>query len=80
LTLPAFAWLFAVVVGIYLMAVLIISINIAIAEKNFAYLFAVPAVIATMHMARGVGSLWRVVVLFTRRRFGHAVRLALREV
>ena len=80
LTLPAFAWLFAVVVGVYLMAALTVSIRIAIAEKNPAYVVAVPAVIATMHLARGIGSLWGVVVLFSRRRFGHAVRLAMREV
>ena len=80
LAVPTFAWLFTVVVGIYLLAALAISIKIAIVDKNFGYLFAVPAVIATMHLARGVGSLWGVVLLFTRRRFGHAVRLALREV
>src|SRR5208283_4961731 len=79
-TVLAFAWLFAVVVGVYLIAALTVSTRIAIAEKNPAYLVAVPAVIATMHLARGIGSLWGVVVLFSRRRFGHAVRLALREV
>jgi succinoglycan biosynthesis protein ExoA len=77
LLFPIYKWAFLAIAGGYTLATLVLSGRIAVADADPRYLFLVPLVVASMHMIRGLGSLWGLVRLFTERRFVHAIRLAL---
>jgi succinoglycan biosynthesis protein ExoA len=58
LLFPVCGWAFLAIAGAYSLAVLTLSIRIAAAEADLRYLFPIPVVIASMHLIRGLGSLW----------------------
>jgi succinoglycan biosynthesis protein ExoA len=74
-----FGWMFLAIAGVYSLAALALSSRIAVAEGDFRFVLVIPLIIATMHVMRGLGSLWGIVRLFAERRLIHAVRLALQE-
>jgi succinoglycan biosynthesis protein ExoA len=76
---PLFMWMFLAIVGVYGVAAIALASRIAAAEGDFRYIFAVPLIIANLHVMRGFGSLWGVVRLLAERRLAHAVRLVLEE-
>ena len=77
LLFPIYKWMFLAIVGGYTAGILTLAVRISLAEADPRYLLAVPLVVASMHLARGLGSLWGVVRLFAERRFMHGLRLAL---
>jgi glycosyltransferase involved in cell wall biosynthesis len=76
---PIFAWLFLGIVGIYTLTALTLCTRIAVAERDLRYAVLVPFIITSMHMMRGLGSLWGLLRLLALRRFVHAIRLVLQE-
>jgi succinoglycan biosynthesis protein ExoA len=77
LLFPVCKWAFVAIAGGYILAILTLSGRIAVAEADPRYLFPVPLVIASMHLIRGLGSLWGLVRLFAERRFVHGIGLVL---
>ncbi len=77
---PFFAWALLTLAGVYVLAGLALSTRIAIAERDLKYAFVVPFIVVSMHVMRGLGSLWGAVRLLFRGRLGHAVRLTFLEV
>lgn len=55
---PEGVWLLAAVVGSYGAANLLVSAHIAWRERDIRYLFVMPFVFASLHVAYGTGSLW----------------------
>ena len=76
---PLFIPILAGIVVLYGFAAFITGLTVAFSERDVRYAFLVPLAISTMHVMRGIGSLWGVVRLFRERRFLHAVRLVIRE-
>jgi len=79
LLFPIFAWAFLGIAGIYTLTALMLSTRIAVAERDLRYAVLVPFIITSMHMMRGLGSLWGALRLLALRRFVHAIRLVLQE-
>jgi glycosyltransferase involved in cell wall biosynthesis len=52
--------LFGVIIAAYASCALLASIQIAVREKDFAYVLWAPLVFATFHISYGLGSLWGV--------------------
>ena len=75
-----FEWTFLAIAGLYSLVTVTVSIKIAVTEGDFRYCFVVPLVIASMHLMRGLGSLWGMVRLFTEGQLLHAIRLMLGEL
>jgi GT2 family glycosyltransferase len=76
---PFFGWVFLAAAGMYGLAALTLSVRIAVTERDFRYAFVVPFIILSMHVMRGLGSLWGAVRLLVQGRLGHAMRLISRE-
>jgi glycosyltransferase involved in cell wall biosynthesis len=55
---PVFQWLFFGIVGAYALVTLGASMQIAIQEKKFSYLLALPVIFASRHIAYGLGALF----------------------
>jgi perosamine synthetase len=81
LALPfaVFRWVFVALAGTYSLAALAVSARIAVADADLRYLFLIPLIIGSMHLTRGIGSLWGGVRLLTEGRLAHAIRLLLEE-
>ena len=77
---PFFAWTLVALAGIYGIAALTLSVRVAAAESDFRYVFVVPLIILSMHVTRGLGSLWGALRLLVQGRLGHAIRLVSHEV
>ena len=74
-----FGWAFLAIAGVYSLTALALSIRIAVVEADLRYVFVVPFIIVSMHLMRGLGSLWGAVRLLLERRLVHAIRLLLEE-
>ena len=72
-----FPWPLVAVAGAYGLVTLLLGSRITLAERDLRYLGLVPSVLITMHLGRGLGSLWGVVRLLLHRRVGRAVSLVL---
>jgi glycosyltransferase involved in cell wall biosynthesis len=55
--IPAF-WLFAGICGVYALVNLAVSVSLAVRERDGRYLWILPIVFATRHLAHGLGALW----------------------
>jgi len=76
---PLFSWLFLVIAGTYGLTAFVLSSRIAVAEGDLRYVFLVPLILVSMHVMRGLGSMWGVVRLCAERRLAHAIRLVIQE-
>lgn len=76
---PILKSIFFVIAGLYGLSTLVLSARIAILEADVRYLVLVSVVIASMHVMRGIGSLWGIVRLVFEGRLLHAVRLVVQE-
>jgi len=56
--ISVFWWLFAAVLGLYLLFALYFSIPIAVKQKDIKYLFVMPVTFACRHFGYGLGSIW----------------------
>ena len=72
-----FPWPLVLVAGSYALVTLFLAARIAREERDLRYIALVPLVMTTMHLGRGLGSLWGVARLLFYRRVGHAVSLVL---
>jgi glycosyltransferase involved in cell wall biosynthesis len=66
---PVCLWLLLAIVGLYLAASVYFSLKIALRERRPGYLFLMPLVFLTRHIAYGVGSLYGLLKLLVSRRF-----------
>jgi len=73
-------WPLLLVGGSYALFSFAAAASIAREERDIRFLLVVPAVFATLHMGRGLGSLWGICRLATRNRLAHAVRLAVKSL
>jgi len=60
-----FLWLFLFIFGSYALANAYFSIKIAVREKDFRYLFAMPPIFAILHVGYGLGSIYGAIRLLT---------------
>jgi len=71
-------WPLALVGGGYTLFTFAAATSITREERDIRCLLVGPVVFATLHLGRGLGSLWGICCLAARRRLTHAVRLALK--
>jgi len=76
---PISRWAFFIIAALYAFTAFLLSLRIAVQERDWRFAFLVPFTIATMHAMRGAGSLWGLARLFGERRVTHAFRLVLNE-
>ncbi len=76
---PFFGWVLLATLCVYGLPALALSISIAVTEGDFRYAFVVPVIILSMHLMRGLGSIWGAMRLLVQGRLGHAIRLVSRE-
>jgi GT2 family glycosyltransferase len=79
LLFPISRWAFVSIAGLYALVTFLLAARIAVQAREWRFVFLVPFTIATMHIMRGLGSLWGVVRLFGQRRLTHAFRLVWNE-
>jgi len=60
-------WLLACIVGSYGVVNLAASVDIAWRERDYRYAFVMPIIFASLHVTYGLGSLWGVVRLLTKK-------------
>jgi glycosyltransferase involved in cell wall biosynthesis len=64
---PIFQWLFLFILVLYCLVNLYSSVKISQKEKNFKYLFMLPAIFAALHITYGLASIWGLVKLLKRK-------------
>jgi glycosyltransferase involved in cell wall biosynthesis len=69
LFIPLFALPFLSLVSLYLVACLVVSIQIALKERDPRYLFMMPVVFAALHLVYGAGSLWGMMKIVADQQF-----------
>jgi len=68
-----FSWSFLVISGAYALANIGSSIHIAMKEKSFKYVLAVPLAFGARHIAYGLGSLYGLVKVLTAKQFWESI-------
>ncbi len=63
---PIFLWLFLLISGLYFLVNIYFSFKITTQEKSFRYLFIMPIIFASRHIAYGLGSIFGLIKLFKK--------------
>ena len=54
-------WLLILEIAVYSIALLIVGIQLAVKQRDFALILGVPLAIATMHFSWGTGFIWSMI-------------------